>query len=708
MPPARRACAAAAGLATLLGLAAPAGVALAADTQWWIADGPADYASAETRGVVVRSDGSLELGPAAAVSPAESLDVIWAVLPLADGSVAVAGSGGRIDRWTERDGIRPWVRLPVGQVLSLAAAGHDVVAGTGPEGLVYRVRASGDTALVARTGERYVWGLAPAGNTAWWAATGTRGRLVRIERGTVRTVLDTDESNLVSIVPDGRGGVFAGGDSKGRVFHVGTEGTPRTVLDASEDEIRGLAIGPDGALFAAALSTQAVTSPSEDKDGPAPVRSVISGGRAVIYRVVPDQEVQSWWTSPHPFVYALLGRSDGVLAATGNRAGVYRIERAQGASQWLAAAQGQVTALAAEANGRVFAATSNPGALWRLGPDTAPRGVLTGPVLDARRIARFGRIGWRGDARGGRVEIHARSGNTDPPDTTWTPWSGGDAGDGGRTSGVAPARYLQWRIGLAGGSPRIESVEAAWREQNLAPRIEDFTVAPQGLGFREGEATPRSEPITQQLPGGQKVEFNVSPPTSPRAIRELPGWARGLRIAQWRATDPNGDPLVYRVEAAPEGGDAWITLGRDLTEPALTWDTQAVPDGRWRLRVTASDSAGNAVGEERTAEAVSRPFTVDNTPPAIVELSARGEAGAVAIEGRAEDAAGPIARLDVSVDDGGWRAVTPDPGLADDRVARFHVRLAAPAGSRAIAVRAVDRAGNSVVRTARATVTPRR
>ena len=56
---------------------------------------------------------------------------------------------GRIDRWT--DGRHPPVgRLPVGQVLSLAADGDGVIAGTGPEGLVYRIGASGDTSHPSR------------------------------------------------------------------------------------------------------------------------------------------------------------------------------------------------------------------------------------------------------------------------------------------------------------------------------------------------------------------------------------------------------------------------------------------------------------------------------------------------------------------------------------------------------------------------------
>jgi hypothetical protein len=682
--------------------------ARAAETQWWITDSAAGHSKSEARGIVVRPDGVLELGPRAEVAKEDSLSVVWAAVALADGSVALAGDRGRIQRWTEKGGIRPWVKLPAGQVLALAPAGDGLVAGTGPEGLVYRVGASGDTTLLARTGERYVWGLAPADKGAWYAATGTKGKLLRIERGEVRVMLDSDESNLVSIVADGQGGVFAGGDSRGRVFHVGADGRLETVFDAAEDEVRALAIGADHALYAAALSASAVEE-AEGTERPTPVKSAVTGGRASVYRIVPDSATVAQWTSPHPFVYALANTRDGVLAATGNKAAVYRLDRPGAASQLLAAPQGQVTALASGKDGAVFAATSNPAALWRLGPGRAERGELTSATLDAKRFARFGRIVWHGEAGGARVTLETRSGNTDPPDTTWSRWRGGPAAPDGARIEAPAARYLQWKLTLAGGNPRIESVEAAWREQNLPPRIDDITVAPQGQGFREGEMLPRSESVTQTLPGGQKVEYSLPQPAAPRPLRDLPMWVRGLRSVQWRASDPNGDPLRYRVDARRADDGAWFKIAENLDATSLTWDTSGLPDGRYRIRVSASDAAGNPLGEDRSDQATSEPFPVDNTPPLVTALAARGEPGAVAFEGRAEDSFSPLTRIEVALDDDDWRTVSPDGGLADDRAHSFHGRLpGVAAGEHSLGVRVVDLAGNASTRASRVTVPPGR
>ena len=689
--------AAAVTCAALLTLPAPSH---AADTQWWISDAPGDYARAESRGVVVGSDGTLHLGPRASSWTTDTLDVVWAVLPLADGSVALAGDHGRIARWTADHGIRPWVRLPAGQVLSLARDGTGLMAGTAPDGVVWRISARGDTARLARTGERYVWALAPGAGGRWYAATGTRGRLLAIESGKSRIIVDTDESNLVSLLPDGHGGVFAGGDSQGRVLHAFADGTVRTLFDADEDEIRGLAMGPDGAVYAAALGTPAV-SDEKDDEGPSPARTAPQqNARATVYRIVPDSAVVAWWSSPQPFVFALAGGAPGLFAATGNRAGVYRIERINGASQWLAAPQGQVTALALGGDGTVWAATSNPVALWRLGPGAAERGTLQSGVLDAKRTARFGHVEPRGQ---GNIEIETRSGNIGSPDTTWTGWE--RLRDGAVAS--PPARYLQWRAALSGASTTVDAVEVAWREINLPPRIDDVSVAPQGAGFREGEIVPRSEPVTQTLPGGQKVEYSLPSAGGPRPIRDLPVWVRGLRVVQWRASDPNGDPLHYRLDVSPEGRNTWIKVVDDLDQPTYTWDTTALPDGRYRVRVTASDAAGNAVGEERTDQRTSDPFIVDNTAPIVTALEAGGVAGHIELHGEAEDGQSGLSRIEVSLDDGDWRALTPEGGMTDGPKRRFSARLPATPGAHAIGLRAIDRAGNTVARATHVTVPAR-
>jgi hypothetical protein len=683
-----------------LGLVAWGGVARvrAAETQWWTSNAPADYAKSESRGVVVDADGVLRAGPRTESFASDSLSIAWCAVLLRDGSLAVGGDHGRVMRWSEKSGWKTWARLGSGQVLSLAADGDGAVAGTGPRGLVYRIGATGDTTRLASTGERYVWGLVSAGKGAWYAATGTLGKLMRIANGKASVLLDTEESNFVTLVSDGAGGVYAGGDSRGRVYQVRADGSTRTLFDAGEDEIRALALGSDGMVWAAGLTVSATADDSPGDDGPTPAKAPVSGGRAVVYRITPEGDATAWWVSPQPLVFSLAFADKVLQAATGNRAGIYRIERANGASLQLSPPQGQITALVPGAGGVLYAVCSNPVAVWRLGPAAAEGGELLSGIQDARRFARFGRVRAAGS---GRYEFSTRTGNGDTPDTTWSRWQ--PAGNDGAIASP-PARYLQWKVRMGSADARVDEVNVSWREANQAPRIEDLSVAPQGVAFREGEMSARSESITQTLAGGQKVEYSATIGSS-RALREMPLWARGLRTLSWRGVDANGDPLRYKVAVRAEPSGDWIEIGKDLEVSVLTWNTNTLADGRYRVKVTASDVEGNAVNEALTAEAVSEPFSIDNTPPQVTALDAKAEAAGVAVSGAAADGEGWLQRLDVSTDDGPWHSLAPDGGLSDAPRLAFHATLKElAAGPHLVSVRAVDAAGNAATRAVRVTV----
>src|SRR5207245_1191036 len=143
-----------------------------------------------------------------------------------------------------------------------------------------------------------------------------------------------------------------------------------------------------------------------------------------------------------------------------------------------------------------------------------------------------------------------------------------------------------------------------------------------------------------------KVEYSLPAAQTSRQLRDLPMFARGLRTITWKASDPNGDALRYRVDVRREGQSEWVKIGSDLDAVAFTWDTSPLPDGRYRVRVTASDAASNPIGEERSDELASAPFTIDNTPPVVEALDARTEPRAVVVEGRARDAQSTLTRIE--------------------------------------------------------------
>src|SRR5262249_57884773 len=70
------------GMALLLSARAEA-----VETQFWIADSPQDYNTAEAQGVRVAPDGSLVMGVESTKIESDSSTVYWSVAVLSDGSV---------------------------------------------------------------------------------------------------------------------------------------------------------------------------------------------------------------------------------------------------------------------------------------------------------------------------------------------------------------------------------------------------------------------------------------------------------------------------------------------------------------------------------------------------------------------------------------------------------------------------------------------
>ena len=108
-----------------------------------------------------------------------------------------------------------------------------------------------------------------------------------------------------------------------------------------------------------------------------------------------------------------------------------------------------------------------------------------------------------------------------------------------------------------------------------------------------------------------------------------------------------------------------------LDQAEYAWDTRAVPDGHYRVRVVASDELVNPKAYVRTMEAVSAPLLVDNHAPDISELTVVGRT----LRGRIVDGVGPVSSIEVAIDGAPYVPVFPEDDLLDTRDERFSVEL---------------------------------
>jgi hypothetical protein len=121
------------------------------------------------------------------------------------------------------------------------------------------------------------------------------------------------------------------------------------------------------------------------------------------------------------------------------------------------------------------------------------------------------------------------------------------------------------------------------------------------------------------------------------------------------------------------------------------WETRTLPDGYYRVRVEVSDEASNPVAFVTRSEAVSSPLLVDNHGAEITNLKVQGKE----LSGLVQDALGPIASLELSLDAAPYAPVAPVDGLLDTREERFVVDVSSLSpGTHIASVRASDAANN--------------
>jgi len=362
----------------------------------------------------------------------------------------------------------------------------------------------------------------------------------------------------------------------------------------------------------------------------------------------------------------------------------------------------QVTSVLANRSGMVYAAASNIGKLYRLGPDLETEGSYEGEVLDAGHFAYWGRIRIRNEESGGAIAVEARSGNLDRPQRNWSPWSPVALEAGSGRVAAPPARFLQYKLTLKaspdGASPRVASLETAYLHKNVAPVIEKIEATPPNYRF-----PPRTLSITQSknltLPPLSGVKRTTPMPAKPSATQTMQ-YEKGKIGARWLASDENNDKLRFKVEIRGIRESEWKLLKEEVEYNYLSWDSTAFADGEYRLRVTASDEPGNPPHQALTATLEGGPFLIDNTPPEVAGLTGEVNGGELTARWAVGDGHTVIKKTEYSLDGGEWTMVEPTSRLSDSRELEYALTIdGAGPGEHTLAIRVTDLFDNQSVAT---------
>jgi hypothetical protein len=174
-------------------------------------------------------------------------------------------------------------------------------------------------------------------------------------------------------------------------------------------------------------------------------------------------------------------------------------------------------------------------------------------------------------------------------------------------------------------------------------------------------------------------------------------YAKGQIGVRWLATDDNGDSMLFKVEIRGANETMWMPLKDKIREHYYSWDSTAFPDGKYFVRITATDAPSNPPDQALTTIAESEPFVIDNTAPEITDLSGAKSGSKVTARFHAKDALSTIGKAEYSINGGDWIVVEPTTRLTDSMEQDYRLEADCGHGENTIAVRVSDESDNQSV-----------
>ncbi len=574
---------------------------------------------------------------------------------------------------------------------------------------------------------KYIFAVALDSDGNIYLGTGPEGKIYKLDsRGkNDRVIYDSRDKNIMSLAIGRDGNIYAGTDGRGLVYRIDSETEKATVVyDSEQPEITALLpvadSQSDAVLYAAATSAKVVqtqkqfaisaarsgysagrpekkegngessgnsagnlkleiantqkTKTSKSKSGQSPVRKGAKPSKAShIYEITKDGFVTDIFGEA--VIFFCLADEDGtLLAGTGNSAKLYSIDpvREQQAVIYEDEQAVQITAIALVGDD-AYIGTANPARVVKVSRGFAAEGTYVSELIDAEQPAKWGKLQLEADIPDDcQVLMSARSGNVkDVNDPTFSQWSDPVAVTEPVQLDCPLGRFCQYKLTLqsrdGSKSPLIREVAVASTVPNLAPKVTSVAL--------------------NRIPTGPKEGF--------------------FKIS-FVTKDDNDDKLIYKIDFRKVGRTNWIELKDELESKSYEWNGKTVEDGRYEIRITASDEKSNTVTTKLTDSRVSEPVVVDNTGPEISEISTANSTSNnekyEVYKTQVSDKLSAIDKLEYTIDSNAdWTSTVPDDLVYDTTEESFTIRVdkqkKLTPGDHILTIRAKDAVGNTTYKT---------
>lgn len=683
-------------------------------TNTWTQSTESDFSKGSTQDVSVNNKGEIRLAQKIEAVAGLKSAFVWSIATDLQNRVFV-GTGDPGVVYLIKDGSEAveLFKSPELYIQSLATdTAGNLYAGTAPRGIIYKINNHGEASVFCSLPVPYIWDMSFDNNSNLFAATGNDGILFKISPDGIPSVFfDSPETNLLDVLHDGYDNIYLGTEPNGLVYKVTSSGQAQVLYDASESEIHCLATDSTGTIYAGTASG----TPAQVPAAPVSPPPVQTGAITTLFK-----EGKSWdWNLPEDlpmaqtaslqqpkaaakgidmppkttglpmvpnYVYKIsreglaqkiletsqsfvLGMSsdahDNLYIVTGNTAGVYKISNDEDTSSLARIEEVQALCCLNTANNELYFGTGNAGRVYKISPSFMQEGSFLSNVLDTASPSGWGCIYWTGiEPEGTKLILSTRTGNGEKPDATWSGWSAPYATHGERITSP-PARFIQYKAILQTGSsdvtPVLGAVSLSYLPKNEPPRIISFVV--------EKESSPAS-----QKPPESKTDSKTESRHQGTAGQK-PHHQIAQKNIQWEVEDTNNDTLQLTLYYRGVEEKMWKVIDKNTQKKgSYTWDTLRLPDGKYQVRLIASDDPDNPPETAASAEKTIEPVVIDNTRPDVRLVNAvAGTGGRYVVSGTAKDRHSKIVRVQYTIDGQDWVPAYPVDGVFDSPEESFQI-----------------------------------
>ncbi len=635
-----------------------------------------DWIGSDTKGVRIGADGRLRLAPALRRVGQVPEGVIWSAISDGQGGLFLsAGTEGKLFRYQDGQ-VRPLAQVKGGIVFAMDRLGQDLIVAPSGEGKLFRILPNGDVKPFADIDAKVVWAMKAGEGEVMVAGAGEHGAvLIKTLEGQSRRLAELpEEPAFTALIQDGEGGWYLGTHGRGLVGRYRGGDKVEILMDTPFEEVRALVL-QDGQLYVGAnngLARQMLSGQLERREGFLQAEAS-PNSRCGVFRLGKDRVPELLWQSAQSQVFALASWKGQLLVGTGNRSRLFALPLTKAQESFSVLQElgtAQATAFVPSGS-ELLVVGSNPGELHQLSETQATEGTLESRVLKGVPIADWGRTYLGAEIpQGTNVEMQFRTGSTETPDGTWSPWT--PPLRSGERPNVPPSRFSQFRLKLSsargGATPIVESVTTHAANRNLAPVWEGVDIMPPGLVITRN--APPDDIGIERVP----LDTQKLIPAMAYLGSEKRSFRRAAQSFTFRVSDPNNDTLQFQLRLIPEKGLP-ILLEKAWKEKFFSMDTLPVPDGRYRLEVTASDQLSQPFNLALGSTWRTPAFVVDHTPPVISEFSATPEGENLRVRFVARDEMSVLKEAALSADGEHWIQVAPEDRVFDQTEERFDVLI---------------------------------